>query len=66
MKKNLIFTKREIIIVYCLVILGLVIITIRKHKEFDNEIENFALMSNNMKNSKCKDNCLLKYNKRPR
>ena len=62
MKKNFNFFKREIIIVYCLVILGLVIITIKKHEEYDNKIENFAIMSNNMKNSKCKDNCLLKYN----
>ena len=65
MKKKFNFYKREIIIVYCLVILGLVIITIKKHKDFDNEIENFALMSNNMKNSKCKDNCLLKFNEDP-
>tara|TARA_B100002019_G_scaffold280350_1_gene283195 strand:- start:124 stop:708 length:585 start_codon:yes stop_codon:yes gene_type:complete len=65
MKKKFNFYKREIIIVYCLVILGLVIITIKKHEEFDDEIENFAIMSNNMKNSKCKDNCLLKYNEDP-
>jgi hypothetical protein len=59
------FYKREIIIVYCIVILGLVIITIRKQREHDNEIEPFSLMSSNMKYSKCKDNCLLKYSDDP-
>ena len=65
MKTKFNIYKREIIIVYCLVILGFVIITMKKHREFDNEIEPFSLMSNNMRNSKCKDNCLLKFNEDP-
>ena len=65
MKKKFNFYKREIIIVYCLVILAILIFTIRKQRNFDNKIEAFSLMSNNMKYSKCKDKCLLKYNEDP-
>ena len=45
MKKKFNFYKREIIIVYCLLILAILIFTIRKQRDFDNKIEAFSLMS---------------------
>ena len=50
-----------ILLVYFIIILGLTIFTIRRHKVMD-EKEHFAIMSPRMKYSSCKDNCLLKYN----
>ena len=52
-----------ILLVYFIIILGLTIFTIRKHKFMDmDEKEHFYIMSPRMKYSSCKDNCLLNYN----
>ena len=52
-----------ILLVYFIIILGLTIFTIRKHKVMDmDEKEHFYIMSPRMKYSSCKDSCLLKYN----
>ena len=48
--------QRTIVLIYCIIILGLIIFTIKKHN-----IENFEMMSSSMKYSNCKDKCLVNY-----
>ena len=50
---------KSIILIYFIIILGIVICTIKEQSNQD--MEHFSLMSVNMKYSKDKDKCLLKY-----
>ena len=49
----------SVLMIYFIAIFGLILFTMKNHKEQD--LEHFALMSLNMKYSNCKDKCLLDY-----
>ena len=51
--------KSTLLIIYFIAIFGLILFTMKNHKE--QNLEHFALISSSMKYSNCKDKCLLSY-----